>query len=147
MNDRPKRLSVADQIRKGLEEAIRHVRGEITLKTTTLELPDRPPPIPPEDLTALRLRSQMSQAVFARLLNVSTKTVQSWEQGNRKPSQAALRLIQVFQNDPDQVLRIAGMAIRKLDPASAGLGSSIGAETARTSRTRTPKTKAKVSSR
>jgi hypothetical protein len=43
MKDRPKRLSVADQIRKGLEEAIRHARGEITLKTTTLEWPDPPP--------------------------------------------------------------------------------------------------------
>lgn len=147
MNDRPKRLSVADQIRKGLEEAIRHVRGEITLKTTTLEMPDRPPPIGPEDLSALRLRSQMSQAVFARLLNVSTKTVQSWEQGNRKPSQAALRLIQVFQYDPDQVLRIAGMSIPMRNSANGGSESSTGARTARTSRTRTPKTKAKLSSR
>jgi DNA-binding transcriptional regulator YiaG len=34
----------------------------------------------------------MSQAVFAQVLNVSTKTVQSWVQGQRKPSQAALRL-------------------------------------------------------
>jgi putative transcriptional regulator len=42
----------------------------------------------------------MSQAMFARLLNVSPKTVQSWEHGTRKPSQAALRLIQVFEQNP-----------------------------------------------
>jgi hypothetical protein len=30
-----KRLPVAEQIRKGLEEAIRHAKGEISLKTTT----------------------------------------------------------------------------------------------------------------
>jgi putative transcriptional regulator len=52
----------------------------------------------------------MSQAVFARMLNVSTKTVQSWEQGVRKPSQAALRLIQVFRQDPAGLREIVGMS-------------------------------------
>ena len=33
MKDTSKRLPVAEQIRKGLEEGIRHARGEITLKT------------------------------------------------------------------------------------------------------------------
>jgi hypothetical protein len=35
MKDKSKRLPVADQIRKGLEEAILHAKGEITLKTGT----------------------------------------------------------------------------------------------------------------
>jgi hypothetical protein len=48
MKDKSKRLPVAERIRKGLEEAIRHARGEITLKTTTVEIPDEPPP-PSED--------------------------------------------------------------------------------------------------
>jgi putative transcriptional regulator len=107
--ERPKRLRIAEQIRKGLEESIRHARGEITLKTKVLELPDLPPEVRADELTQLRLDSQMSKAVFARLLNVSTKTVQSWEQGTRKPSQAALRLIQVFRQDPDGLLSVAGM--------------------------------------
>jgi putative transcriptional regulator len=109
MKNRPARLPVAEQIRKGLEEAIRHARGEISLKTTTIEMPDRPPEIDVAELTKVRLASGMSQDVFARLLNVSTKTVQSWEQGQRKPSQAALRLIQVFRHDPAGVLEAAGM--------------------------------------
>ena len=41
MSEPPKRLSVADQIRKGLQEAIRHAKGEIVLKATVVELPDR----------------------------------------------------------------------------------------------------------
>jgi putative transcriptional regulator len=110
MKDKSKRLSVAEQIRKGLEEAIRHAKGEITLKTTTLEMPDRPPDIGARELTRLRLESAMSQAVFARLLNVSTKTVQSWEQGYRKPSQAALRLIQVYRENPSSLLAVAGIS-------------------------------------
>lgn len=109
MKDQRKRLPVAEQIRKGLEEAIRHAKGEITLKTTTLELPDRPPEVGVEELVNLRVARGMSQDTFARLLNVSTRTVRSWEQGQRKPSQAALRLIQVFRHNPTHLLEAAGM--------------------------------------
>ena len=51
----------------------------------------------------------MSQAVFARLLNVSPKTIQSWEQGQRVPSQAAQRMLHVFQERPEMVLEVVGM--------------------------------------
>ena len=93
-----------------MQEGIRHAKGEITLKTTTLEMPDRPPEIAPKEVTSLRLKSGMSQAVFARVLNVSAKTVQSWEQGQRRPSQAALRLIQVYRQDPSGLLEVVGMS-------------------------------------
>lgn len=109
MKDPSKRLSVADQIRKGLEEGIRHARGEITLRTTVVERPDEPPEIDAPTLVALREQSRMSQAVFARLLNVSTKTVQSWEQGVRTPSHASRRLIQVFSQHPESVCQSAGI--------------------------------------
>jgi hypothetical protein len=39
MKDQRKRLPLAERLRKGLEEGMRHARGEITLKTTTLEGP------------------------------------------------------------------------------------------------------------
>jgi putative transcriptional regulator len=116
--------SDGDRIRKGLEEAIRHAKGEITLKTTTLELPDPPPEVGAAELTRLRLASGMSQAGFALLLNVSTKTIQSWEQGQRKPSQAALRLIQVFRQNPSGLLEVAGMSGAL---ATASVGKPTGA--------------------
>jgi putative transcriptional regulator len=109
MKDTSKRLPVAEQIRKGLEEGIRHARGEITLKTTTVEIPDEPPEIDAPTLVALRDQSRMSQAVFARLLNVSTKTVQSWEQGVRTPSPAARRLLQIFSQHPEVVCQSVGI--------------------------------------
>jgi putative transcriptional regulator len=130
MKDQRKRLPVAEQIRKGLEEAIRHAKGEITLKTTTLEGPDRPPEVGAAELTKLRLASGMSQAVFARLLNVSTKTIQSWEQGQRKPSQAALRLIQVFRHDPAGLLEVAGIT-GPMVTAGTGKPSAVGRRTSR----------------
>ncbi|MGP0066818.1 MAG: hypothetical protein ACLQGP_24915 [Isosphaeraceae bacterium] len=55
MKDQRKRLPIAEQIRKGLEEAILHAKGEITLKTTTFELPDRPSEVDGEKMTELRL--------------------------------------------------------------------------------------------
>jgi putative transcriptional regulator len=109
MKHKSRRLPVAEQIRKGLEEAVRHASGEITLKTTTITMPERPPEIGADELIKLRLKNRMSQAVFARTLNVSTKTVQSWEHGQRRPSQAALRLIQVFRTDPSGLLKVVGM--------------------------------------
>jgi putative transcriptional regulator len=64
---------------------------------------------PGRELTSLRRKTGLSQAVFAGVLNVSTKTVQSWEQGTGRPSQVALRLIQVFRQNPSGVLQAAGM--------------------------------------
>jgi putative transcriptional regulator len=110
MNSPKGRKPLFERLKAGLEEGIRHAKGEITLKTTTLEIPDRPPQVSADELTKLRLKSGMSQAVFARMLNVPTKTVQSWERGQRKPSQAALRLIQVFRQSPSSVLEVAGMS-------------------------------------
>jgi putative transcriptional regulator len=104
------RKPLFERLKTGLEEAIQHARGEITLKTYTLELPDPPPPVGADELTKLRLECGISQAIFARVLNVSPKTVQSWEQGARRPSQAALRLIDLFRQDPIFVLQAVGMA-------------------------------------
>ena len=104
------RPPLAERLRRGLEEAIRHNRGEITLKTTVVEIPDPPPEIPSEELRNLRLANRMSPEVFARVLNVPARTVRSWEAGTRKPSQAALRLIQVFRQNTAGVLEVVGMA-------------------------------------
>jgi putative transcriptional regulator len=139
MKGRSKRLPVAAQIRKGLEESIRRAEGEITLKTTILDLPGPPPEIGADELARLRLGSRMSQAVFARLLNVSTKTVRSWEQGTRKPSQAALRLIQVFRQDPSGVLRVAGMTGSQAETPQARQESRGVARKGRTSSSKAKK--------
>lgn len=41
----------------------------------------------------IRLHNHVSQAVFAIYLNVSKSTVQQWEQGYKKPSGPALKLL------------------------------------------------------
>jgi transcriptional regulator with XRE-family HTH domain len=64
---------------------------------------------------ALGEQAKMSQAVFAKVLYVSAKTVQSWEQGKRVPSQASRRRNQIFAEQPAvvcKVLRLQGVELR-----------------------------------
>ena len=105
-----RRPSFFERVSKGLEEGIRYARGEINLRTTIL--PERPPKMEARDIVRLRERCKMSQIVFACVLNVSVKTVQSWEQGERKPSQAALRLLEILMADPEMAGRIISGNIR-----------------------------------
>ncbi len=47
----------------------------------------------------------LSQSVFAKLVGVSVKTLQNWEQGRRQPSGPAAVLLTVLVSDPEAVLR------------------------------------------
>lgn len=59
----------------------------------------RPPiePLKPEEIRHIREESNVSQAVFASILNISASTVQKWEIGQKKPTGAALKLLQIVQ--------------------------------------------------
>lgn len=50
----------------------------------------------------------LSQAQFAMLLGVSTRTLQDWEQGRREPSGAAKSLLKVAKKRPDVLREIFG---------------------------------------
>ncbi len=102
-----KRNSLFERLQQGLEEGITQAKGELTLRT--IEVPEKPPEIDASTLAEIRAQTSMSQAVFARLLSVSTKTLQSWEQGVRKPSEASRRFIQVFSTQPEFVCRSLGL--------------------------------------
>jgi putative transcriptional regulator len=68
------------------------------------ELPSRPKPLKPADIRALRASLNASQALLARLLNVSSNAVESWEQGIREPRQATLKLLHIAKKDPGVLL-------------------------------------------
>jgi putative transcriptional regulator len=89
-----------DRLKKGLEEGIAHERGERALRVTEVIVPDPPQLYSADDVRRIRIRLKMSQAGFARLLQVSSKTVQSWEQGTRRPQQSSARLLQFIEH-PD----------------------------------------------
>ena len=98
--------NIFDQLVEGLEASIQYSKGALSLRTTTLP---EPPPVPkPKEIVRLRERYNMSQTIFAAALNVAPKTVQAWEQGQRVPSHASARLLQLFEREPDLVARTIG---------------------------------------
>ena len=71
-------------------------------------IPPRPTRISPREIRRIRRALNASQMLFASYLNVSPNAVRSWEQGTRRPRQAAPKL-----------LTIAGKNARALLVASA----------------------------
>ncbi|MBI4488706.1 MAG: helix-turn-helix domain-containing protein [Deltaproteobacteria bacterium] len=96
---RKSRKSLFQRLKDSLEEAEKFTVGELTLRT--FNVPEPPPAYTPERIARIRRSLRMSQGVFAHVLNVSTKTVQSWEQGLRRPTQAAQRLLEVLEKRPE----------------------------------------------
>lgn len=103
MTQPQKPLSLADEIRLGLEQCIQHVQGEIQLKTTTISA--AAPANWLDELTKLRDQHQLSRNELAQLLNITTKTLKGWEEGTSHPSRVAVRLIQVLQRTPEIVVQ------------------------------------------
>jgi len=68
------------------------------------------PPAPnygPREIRRIRASTGMSQPVFARLMGVGKSAVAQWEQGERKPSGPALRLLEAFdRNASSPVLQV-----------------------------------------
>src|SRR5256885_11793106 len=67
-------------------------------------VPTPPKPRTAAQIVATRRNIKCSQSTFARMLNVSVKTVQAWEQGIRKPSDAALKLLAIAEKYPEALL-------------------------------------------
>ena len=61
--------------------------------------------IPPVSET--RARMGLSQSEFARLLGVSVRTLQEWEQGRRVPSGPARTLLAIAHKNPHLLLEAA----------------------------------------
>ena len=54
-------------------------------------------PMSAEEIRALREREHVSQAVFARHLNVTTGLISQWERGAKHPAGASLKLLTLVQ--------------------------------------------------
>ena len=79
----PEALSgVGKDVVAGLKEATAHVRGELSLRAYEYDVPG------PVDVKAIRAKSGLSQAQFARRFGFSTRTLQDWELGRTNPPSA-----------------------------------------------------------
>jgi putative transcriptional regulator len=92
----------AEALVGSVEDLAAHLQGrkKLTLRTHRLSLPPPIKPLRPREITALRQQLNVSQAVFAGLLNVPKVTAISWERGRRRPTGAALRLLDLVRKRP-----------------------------------------------
>ena len=92
-------------LKDAMEDALAFEHGKRhDLKVTRIQAPRPPKAMSPRDIARIRERLNCSQAVFAMMLNISTKTVQAWEQGSREPSDAALKLLTIAKKHPEVLL-------------------------------------------
>ena len=92
-------MSVFDEIKLGLNEAIEYEKGNLKANTKMLSV------VPVEKFTAkeikdIRKNTGMTQVLFARYLGVSLKTVEAWEAGRNQPNGTACRMLSITKNDP-----------------------------------------------
>jgi putative transcriptional regulator len=95
---------------EGLEEAVAYDRGELrdvqvrrvprTARNTEITPPPR---YDASAIARIRKGLNVSQSVFAEMLNVSRSTVQAWEQGTRKPEGPTRRLLEVAEKHPETI--------------------------------------------
>ncbi len=92
-------MSVFDDIKVGLNEAIEYEKGKIKANTRIISV------TPVEEFTAseikdIRKNAGMTQLLFAKYLGVSLKTVEAWESGRNQPNGAACRMLSITKNNP-----------------------------------------------
>ncbi len=51
----------------------------------------------PEKIISIRKKLKLSQAALASVFNISPSTVQKWEQGNKKPTGASKKLLDIIE--------------------------------------------------
>ena len=84
-----------EQFQKDLLDSVRQMKaGKVARKTQVALSP----------IAEARSRLGMSQAELASLMGVSTRTLQDWEQGRRKPTGAAQTLLRVAIAHPEALL-------------------------------------------
>ncbi|MBC1746901.1 helix-turn-helix domain-containing protein [Listeria seeligeri] len=58
----------------------------------------------PGEIKKIRHKLNMSQRVFAKVMGSSVRAIEYWENGKKKPSGAANRLLQLLEMDPNFIV-------------------------------------------
>jgi putative transcriptional regulator len=83
------------QFQQDLLESVRQMRARKAARVTQ---------VPLSAAAEARAKVGVSQSAFAKLIGVSLRTVQDWEQGRRQPTGATRTLLRVARQHPE-VLR------------------------------------------
>ena len=96
------KLNFFDDMREALHDAALGRGQSVNLRVT--KLPARPKQISAREILRIRRALNASQPLFASYLNVSANVVRSWEQGARRPRNAALKLLATAKKNPKVLL-------------------------------------------
>ena len=75
----------------------RETADKITMRILGSKTPPKPVPLAAEEIRGLREKAGMSQAVFARLLNLTPGYLSQLERGAKQPAGAALAMLHVVR--------------------------------------------------
>ena len=89
--------SEVKKFREDLLASVRQMRRGHAARVTKFTLPPA---------AEARAKVGLSQQDFARLLGVSARTLQDWEQGRREPTGAAKTLLRVATTHPEVLLEL-----------------------------------------
>ena len=100
-----------DELMEGVDAMQKQREGKLTLRSHEVE--DLPPLEVDADLIRdTRERMNVSRAVFARRLRVSTRTLENWEQGRARPNAQAAALILMVRKFPDTLKTLSELENR-----------------------------------
>ncbi len=86
------RRNIGEEILRGIRELKAGKRGRATAFPSAAKI---------------RKKTGVSQADFAKLLRVSLRTLQDWEQGRRSPSGAARTLLLIVEKNPKVLFEVS----------------------------------------
>ena len=89
--------SEMEVFKQDLLKSVKQMRRGQAARATRVRVPEA---------AEARSRVGLSQQDFARLLGVSARTLQDWEQGRRKPTGAAKTLLRVAFTHPEVLLEL-----------------------------------------
>ena len=90
--------SEVKKFQQDLLASVRQMRHGQAARVTNVRLPPA---------AEARAKVGLSQQDFARLLGVSARTLQDWEQGRREPTGAARMLLRVAATHPEVLIELS----------------------------------------
>ena len=94
-----------EELKSGLEDVKAFEEEKITLKTMTIE-PQERKVLEADEIRAIRDKYNMSRAIFANFLRISTRTLEKWELGTSRPNEQATTLLALTNLYPDMFERL-----------------------------------------
>ena len=89
--------SLFDDLVGSLKEAKAISRGEMVASRRFT--------VTPIDVKAVRAKTGLTQSEFAQMIQISTRTLQNWEQRRRNPTGPAAALLKIVSAAPEVALR------------------------------------------